>query len=116
MYNVRRACLILVLADSFVFLCFFARLVQHSEVQSFFVYQLQIRLNLNPFFLLQLQKLEWLQSYLHLLIAKSKCTAQCYRFRLGTFPKTLSHAGNIPCRDALCQHASLVAARSICVV
>lgn len=45
MYNVRRACLILVPADSFVFLC----LVQHSEVQSFFVYQLQIRLNLNPF-------------------------------------------------------------------
>ena len=70
-----------------------------------------------PFFLLQLQRLEWLQSYSHLLIAKSKCNAQCCRFQLGIVPEMYSQkACHVACRNALfflCQQTSLVIARCI---
>ncbi len=72
-----------------------------------------------PFFLLQLQRLEWLQSYSHLLIAKSKCNAQCCRFRLGKFPEMLSQmlATSLVEMHSVCLSAyPLVIARCIRIV
>ena len=83
MYNVRRA----LSSDSFVFFSFFALSCTSLWNTVNFLWSTPSLLEPQPFFLLQLQRLEWLQSHSHLLIAKSKCNAQCCRFQLGTVPE-----------------------------
>lgn len=120
MYNVRRTLLSDSLIARFFCVLFFFCTVLYSTLTCGHFSLVSFKLAwTSTVFLLQSQRLEWLQSYSHPLVAKSKCNAQCCCFRLGTVPEMHSKLLFISLVKmhsfcCTCQHKSLVIATCIC--